>query len=302
MSVQTQEVRFPSGDVHCAATLYLPPNAAAPAPGLVMGNGFANVRQMYLPEYAQAFASAGFAVLAIDYRFLGESDGQPRQQVLPEWQCDDLRNALTWLSQRPDVDSDRLGLWGVSFAGGHALRIASLDRRVKAVVAQVPAIGLWRYLRRSEPAVREAFLAKALADRLDFASSGKPRMIAITGPDETESILGASGYDWHHSNEQRHATFQNAIAAHSLDRIVTYDPAAFVEDISPTPLLLILASDDTTTPSEIARAAFERAGEPKQLMEFSGGHYDVYDDEMTKGRCIATTAAFLVAHLRDGQA
>lgn len=233
MTVQTCDVRFPSAGVDCAGTLYLPPIAATPAAGLVMGNGFANVRQMYLPEYAEAFATAGLAVLTIDYRFLGESDGDPRRQVLPESQCDDLRNALTWLSQRPDVDPDRLGLWGVSFAGGHTLGIAAYDRRVKAVVAQVPAIGLWRYLRRSEPPVREAFLSKALADRLAFVSTGKPRMLAITAPDGTESILGTPGYDWHHDNQQRHATFHNAVAAHSLDRIVSYDPGAFVEDITP---------------------------------------------------------------------
>lgn len=297
MNVQTQEVRFPSDGVSCAAALYLPDDAHPPVPGLVMGNGFANVRQMYLPQYAQAFAASGFAVLVIDYVFLGESEGQPRQQVLPECQCDDLRNALSWLSHQPEIDPDRLGLWGVSFAGGHVLRIAAYDRRVKAVVAQVPAIGLWRYLRRSEPAAREAFLARTLADRLDFASTRHQRMLAITAPDGTESILGVAGYDWHRRNEQQHPTFQNAIAAHSLDRIVAYDPGAFVEDISPTPLLMILADQDTTTPSDIAAAVFDRAGEPKQLMKFAGGHYDVYENETIKQACIATTTSFLLSHL-----
>jgi dienelactone hydrolase len=225
MTGRPQQVRFPSDGLSCAATLYLPPRGAAPAAGLVMGNGFANVRQMYLPTYAEAFAGAGLAVLVIDYRFLGDSDGQPRQQVLPESQCDDLRNALSWLSEHPDVDPDRLALHGTSFAGGHVLRIASYDRRVKAVVAQVPAIGLWRYLRRTARPVREAFLASALTDRLDFARTGKTRMLAITGPENTESILGAAGYAWHYRNEQRHQSFQNAITAHSLDRIVSYDPA-----------------------------------------------------------------------------
>jgi len=121
------------------------------------------------------------------------------------------------LSEHPDVDPDRLALHGTSFAGGHVLRIASYDRRVKAVVAQVPAIGLWRYLRRTARPVREAFLASALTDRLDFARTGKTRMLAITGPENTESILGAAGYAWHYRNEQRHQSFQNAIAAHSLD-------------------------------------------------------------------------------------
>jgi len=297
MTVAPQQVRFPSEGQSCAATLYLPPPSQRPSPGLVMGNGFANVRQMYLPIYAEAFATAGLAVLVIDYRFLGDSEGQPRQQVLPESQCDDLRNALTWLSDRQEVDHDRLALHGTSFAGGHVLRIAAYDRRVKAVVTQVPAIGLWRYLRSSEPRIREAFLSTALTDRLAFARTGTPRMLAITGPEDSESILGAAGYDWHHRNEQQHPTFQNAIAAHSLDRIVSYDPGAFIEDISPTPLLMILADRDTTTPSEVAHAVFDRAGKPKQLLEFAGGHYDVYEDEAVQQRCIAVTTDFLRAHL-----
>lgn len=297
MTGQPKQVRFPSEGQSCAATLYLPPPSDRPSPGLVMGNGFANVRQMYLPAYAEAFATAGLAVLVIDYRFLGESDGQPRQQVLPECQCDDLRNALTWLSDRREVDQDRLALHGTSFAGGHVLRIAAYDRRVKAVVAQVPAIGLWRYLRKSEPSIREAFLSTALADRLAFARTGTPRMLAITGPEGTESILGEAGYDWHHRNQQRHPTFQNAIAAHSMDRIVSYDPGAFIEDVSPTPMLMILADQDITTPSDVAQAVFNRAGKPKQLFEFAGGHYDVYEDDAVQQRCIGVTRDFLRAQL-----
>ena len=160
MNVRVEEVTFRSEGVDCAGTLYVPADATGPLPGLVMGNGFANVRQMYLPAYATAFAAAGLAVLSIDYRYLGESGGRPRQQVLPEAQCDDLRNALTWLSERPEVDAERIGLWGTSFGGGHALRVAALDRRVAAVVAQVPGVGLWRYFRRNEPTVRERFHAR----------------------------------------------------------------------------------------------------------------------------------------------
>jgi len=263
-----------------------------------MANGFANVRHMYLPRYAEAFAAAGFVVMVIDYRYLGDSDGEPRQQVLPESQCDDLRNALTWLSERSAVDPDRLGLWGTSFAAGHALRIASYDRRVKAVVAQVPAIGLWRYLRRSETDVRETFLAKALAERLEFARTGQSRMLAITAPEGQESVLGAAGLDWHIDNEIRHPAFRNAIAAHSLDRIVPYDPGAYVEDISPTPLLMILADNDTTAPIDIARGVYDRVDQPKQLVEFVGGHYDVYDNDAVIQQCVTATVAFLQNHLK----
>jgi uncharacterized protein len=260
MNMYTEEITFCSEGIECAATLYRPAGRTGPLPGLVMGNGFANVRQMYLPTYATAFAAAGLAALTIDYRYLGQSGGQPRQQVLPEAQCDDLRNALTWLAGHPGIDPDRIGLWGTSFAGGHVLRIAATDRRVAAAVAQVPAIGLWRYFRRNEPADRERFLATALTDRLAYAATGQPRPLAITAEQGTESVLGPAGLDWHQRNEQQHDTFCNWIAAHSLDRIIPYDPGAFAEDISPTPLLMILVDADTTTPSQVAREIYQRAG------------------------------------------
>jgi hypothetical protein len=296
--ISVREVRFPSAGLECAATVYQPAALDTPAPGLIMGNGFANVRQMYLPRYAEAFAAAGLVVMTIDYRYLGESDGHPRQQVLPEAQCDDFRNALTWLSAQRSVDQDRLAVWGTSFAGGHVLRVASQDRRVKAAVAQVPAIGLWRYVRTSPAEAREKFLAGALADRLEYARHGQPRLVAITAPPGTESVLGPDGYEWHHRNETRHASFENAIAAHSLDRIVPYDPGAFAEDISPTPLLMILANDDTTTPPAVAQGVFDRAGEPKQLVRFAGDHYDVYENDSVVQRCIHSATHFLTTHLR----
>jgi dienelactone hydrolase len=299
MTILTEEISFPSEGVACRGTLYRPAAATGPLPGLVMGNGFANVRQMCLPAYATAFASAGFAALTIDYRFLGESDGTPRQQVLPEAQCDDLRNALTWLAAHPRLDADRIGLWGTSFAGGHVLRVAAADRRVAAVVAQVPAIGMWRYFRGSEPATREALLASSLADRLAYARTGEPRPLAITAEGGAESILGPTGLEWHRHHEAAHETFHNWIAAHSLDRIVPYDPGAFVEDISPTPLLMVLLDADTTTPSEVAREIYDRVQQPKRLVELSGDHYDVYDVAETREACIAATTGFLIEHLGD---
>jgi hypothetical protein len=297
MSVHSADVTVPSGGLDCAATLFHPTGVAGPLPGVVLGNGFANVRQMSLPSYAAAFAAAGFAALTIDYRYLG-STGTPRQQVLPEEQCDDLRNAITWLSERPEVDARRIALWGTSFAGGHALRIAAVDRRVAAVVAQVPAIGLWRYLRRLDREARERFLATALADRLTYQRTRRARRLAITAEAGTESLLGPRGLDWHRRNEQDHDTFHNWIAAHSLDAIATYDPGAFVEDISPTPVLMILVDDDATTPTDVACAVYDRMREPKRVVTLHGGHYDVYDVPAVRDACIAAATGFLTDQLR----
>jgi fermentation-respiration switch protein FrsA (DUF1100 family) len=55
-----------------------------------------------------------------------------------------------------------------------------------------------------------------------------------------------------------------------------YEPGHWITRISPTPLLMVVGSHDTTTPADFALAAYERALEPKSLEIFPGGHYDAY--------------------------
>jgi cephalosporin-C deacetylase-like acetyl esterase len=78
--------------------------------------------------------------LLFDYRHFGASGGEPRQRVSPHDQIEDYRIALTCLSLLPEVDADRLGVWGTSFSGGHVLHVGAYDPRVKVVVSQVGAM------------------------------------------------------------------------------------------------------------------------------------------------------------------
>ena len=64
---------------------------------------------------------------------------EPRNQIFALEMVEDYRNALTWLSQRPEVDSNRIGIWGTSYSGGLCLYVGTHDKRVKAVVAEVPS-------------------------------------------------------------------------------------------------------------------------------------------------------------------
>ena len=139
-------VTFWSDGVRCAADLLIPDAADGAGPGLVIGHGF-NQTRAALGAESEYFCAAGYVVLAIDYRSYGESEGEPRQHIDPRRQSDDVRNALTYLSQRDEVDPERLGIWGVSFAGGVFLHAAAFDHRVKAVVAQSPIVNGRRWIR-----------------------------------------------------------------------------------------------------------------------------------------------------------
>ncbi|WP_084786410.1 alpha/beta hydrolase [Mastigocladopsis repens] len=63
-------------------------------------------------------------------------------------QHEDFRNAITWTQLQSEVDPERIGLWGFSYSGGHALHLAAFDPRVKAIVAQMPTVNAFLISRR----------------------------------------------------------------------------------------------------------------------------------------------------------
>ena len=145
--VRSEKVTFRSEGVRCAADLYLPEGHARslPRPGLVMGHGFSIVREA-LVEQARYLVKAGYVALAIDYRTFGESEGEPRGQLFPLNEVEDFRNGISYLQGREEVSPERIGIWGTSFGGAVVIYTAAVDRRVKAVVAQVPVVNGRRWM------------------------------------------------------------------------------------------------------------------------------------------------------------
>src|SRR5258708_2879536 len=119
-------ITFPSQGLNCTGWLYVPDplSDGKKAPAIVMANAFSAVKEMYYANYAEPLARAGFVALSFDYRHYGESEGEPRSQLFPQEQLDDLRNAITWLADQPEVDADRIGAWGMCLGGGHVLALA----------------------------------------------------------------------------------------------------------------------------------------------------------------------------------
>jgi uncharacterized protein len=145
-----QHVTFPGQRLNCAGWLYTPDNLGQgeSRPAIVMARGFSAVKEMYLANFAEKFVEAGLVVLVFDYRYFGDSEGEPRRRLILAEQHEDYKNAITWLSQRPEVDRDRIGILGSSYSGGHVLHLAAFDRRIKATVAQVPLVNGWENAQR----------------------------------------------------------------------------------------------------------------------------------------------------------
>src|ERR1700738_5067190 len=152
-----QDIAFNAEGTTLRGWLYTPESGNGPFPTIVMAHGFSAVKEMYLDKFAEAFAQAGLAALVFDNRNFGASDGEPRQEIDPWLQTRDYRDAITWASSLPEVDPDRIGIWGSSYSGAHVLVVGAIDRRVKAVVSQVPLISGHANARRL---IRPDFIAQ----------------------------------------------------------------------------------------------------------------------------------------------
>jgi fermentation-respiration switch protein FrsA (DUF1100 family) len=253
---------------------------AGTAPAVVMAHGFSAVKEMYLDKFAEVFAGAGLNVLVFDNRCFGASDGEPRQEIDPWAQVRDYRHAITYASTLPEVDPARIGIWGSSYSGGHVLVVAAIDRRVKAVVSQVPLVSGHDNLRAL---VRSDFIAGLReqfdADRLARFRGEPPAMVPVVAEDPLapSALPTPDSWQWFTETGKNLApAWRNEVTLRSVEMFTEYEPASYLPYISPTPLLMLVAFGDHLVPSELATAAFSRAHEPKQLIVLPGGHFDAY--------------------------
>ena len=275
-----RDVAFDAEGVTLRGWFYPAEGGPGLAPAIVMAHGFSAVKEMYLDSFAEVFGAAGLNVLVFDNRNFGASDGEPRQEIDPVAQVRDYRHAITWACGLPEVDPLRIGIWGSSYSGGHVLVVAAADRRVKAIVSQVPVISGSANLRALVRADLIAGLQCILRRRSCGAvRRGGPGIVAccIRGPVRRRSLPTPDSWTWFTETAKLRApAWRNEVTLRSVEMFAEYEPAAYIPLISPTPLLLIPAREDHLTPAHLAIDAYEKALEPKKLVILPGGHFDAY--------------------------
>ena len=297
-----RDIEFPSRGSRCRGWLYVPDASVVkqPAPAIVMAHGFSAVKEMFqLSSYAERFEEAGFVTLVFDFRFLGASDGNPRGQIMSNEQQEDYRNAITWMSLRPEVDADRIGVWGTSLSGGHVLHLAAFDQRIKVVVAQVPTIDpVKQIVHRGGKDALERLMGMLAKDRTQRFQDGTVNYVKIVGlPGELSLLSVPDAHEAMTRNAVGAPNWINQVTLESLENYVEYVPTASIELISPTPLLMVLAEQDSLIPVELARAAFDRAGGPKKLEVFPCGHFEVYETEPWFSKAVSSMVEWYTKYL-----
>jgi dienelactone hydrolase len=274
-----QTLTFPAeGGIELTAWLFLPTQRTQPLPAITMAHGYAATRYHGIERLAEALATAGFAVLLHDHRGFGDSGGEPRQDVNPWQQIADWRSAISYLQERPEVDEKRIGLWGPSYAGGHAIVLGATDRRLKAVVSWVPTIDGHATGQRRVPPERIDALEAAFAADDRAQLKGQPLAMQLIVSDDMS--VNASYRDpisiQFFLQPIPEGKWKNKVTLRSTRWARMYEPGRWVDRVSPTPLLLVVATHDHSTGTDLALKAYEKALQPKKLVLIQGGHYSAY--------------------------
>jgi cephalosporin-C deacetylase-like acetyl esterase len=276
--VQRQDVEFTAeGGVTLRGWLFIP-EASGPRPAITMAHGYAGVRDHGLERFARVFAEDGFVVLLHDHRGFGVSDGEPRRDVDPWRQIADWRRAISYLENRPEVDPKRIGLWGSSYAGGHAIVLGATDRRLRAVVAQVPTTSGYEQGLRRIPPDQVAALEESFAEDERRQFRGEPpahQAVVSADPSVPASYRSQDAIDFYNQPAPE-GVWQNDVTVRSTRAARMYEPGTWISRVSPTPLLLVVALSDAIIVTDLALAAYERALQPKKLVTVAGGHFDPY--------------------------
>jgi fermentation-respiration switch protein FrsA (DUF1100 family) len=297
-----RDIEFDAEGTTLRGWFVLPDQGRSPFPTVVMSHGFSALKEMALDQYAERFARAGMASVVYDNRNFGTSDGEPRQEIDPWAQVRDYRHAITFATTLAEVDPSRIGVWGSSYSGGHVLVVSAIDRRVRCVVAQAPLISGWRNVLRF---VRSDLVAMYRGqfddDRAARYRGEPPAMVPVVAEGPLDPCAIPTPDSWQFFTELKKTvapTWRNEVTLRSVEMLTEYEPGTYIERISPTPLLMVIAARDHVTVADEALAAYERAREPKKLMLIDGGHFAVYGDHFDD---VADAAAdWFTQHLHGG--
>ncbi len=272
-------VEFMSEGATLRGRLYSRADASRASALVVMAHGFsATIDGMTADRYAEAFHRAGFAVLLYDHRNLGISDGEPRQEINRWVQARGYRDAINFAENLPEIDANRIAIWGDSSSGGEVMVVGAVDRRVKAIVAQVPACG-----REPSPPDPDGKLFEQLHETFLHGNvSAAPETTRGPHPVVTFDQMSVpsflepiTAFHWFIQYGARFGThWKNWVTLASPDTPAPFHAGLCAPHLQASLLIVMSPQDEMPGANPtVTRQVFALAPQPKELYEIDGGHF-----------------------------
>jgi fermentation-respiration switch protein FrsA (DUF1100 family) len=289
--VTVQKVSFKNQyQLNIVGNLFIPKglDSAIRSPAIIVGHPMGAVKEQSSNLYAQKLAEQGFVTLSLDLSFWGESEGQPRNAVLPDMYAEDFSAAVDYLGTRPFIDRQRIGVLGICGSGSFVISAAKIDPRMKAI-ATVSMYDMGAAnrngLKHSQTLEqRKQVIAAAAEQRYAEFTGGKVEYTGgtVQGLQADTHPIQREFFDFYRtlrgeftpaSSTPQHTTRPTLS---SNTKFMNFYPFADIESISPRPMLFI--AGENAHSREFSEEAFRLAGEPKELVIVpNSGHVDLYD-------------------------
>lgn len=300
-------VEVESDGVTLRGWLYEPASRPEQIPALVMIHGFsATVDGMVADRYAEAFAETGVAVVLVDTRGFGRSDGEPRCQINPWVEARDYLACIDHLAGMDGIDPEAIAVWGDSLSGRVAAVVAAVDRRVAAVMVQVPAFGDELEPPDVDGSRFDTIRSIVLDNTFGSYAAELLGPMPVVSPDQLSApsfLTPITAFRWFIDYGARFGTgWKNQATMRVIDTPVEFSPQPCVPHID-VPFLLVVAEEDEMPMCDaaIARQVHASSSGPREVFEVGGGHFELlYHDSECYTAAVDAQRSFLRTHLLRG--
>lgn len=276
-------------------------------PGILLCHGYGGRREQLNNAYARKFAALGCVVLCFDYRGYGDSDGkllrigdresvqedgsysthvaEVREVVKVSDQLEDARSALAFLLGEPNVDPERIGIWGSSMGGAIALETACRFKNTKALITQIGNVNPQCQIREFDAGGdlpnKEHFKSseEAWVERISLArGTQSPFREVRPHPGSPEKYKVRGALDW--------------------DDYRDFDPMRRIDELRAATLIIDAKDEELFDPRNYGEYLYNRICDrlPSRYELIPGQHYDLYAGDGYYA-ALELEKAWIVSHL-----
>ena len=299
-----ERITFPSHGVGLVGN-FCKPGQSGKAPAVVILGPILSVKEQSPIQYATRLAKMGFAALAFDARYHGESGGEPRRLESLKAKEEDVQAALDYLAARPDVDPTRLYLLGVCNGTNEMMQVATRDPRVKAL-----ALVSGNYLIKENmvgllgsEAIWNEHVARAAAAKAKFDATGVVDYAPIVAPSGHEQLLPPLPiWEWYNRWAYAgpvwafHGKWENRFATMSEAETLSFDALAAAKQVNkPT---LVIHGEMSDGGYAFAKQVFAALPTPdkKAVWDDHTVHFQYYEDPVVLDRATAQVVQWFGQH------
>jgi fermentation-respiration switch protein FrsA (DUF1100 family) len=282
-----EQFEFQSSGERIRGHLFLP--SGKPIAALVLTGPLTSVKEQASGAHARALAERGFAALAFDHRYFGESGGQPRQFENPRAKIEDIRAALAAVKERPRMRGLPLAAVGVCAGAGY---MAAAVAEEPSFVAFAGIAGFYAEATRESIAASQARIDRGRAAERKWLETGVVETIPAVAPDGGDVGMPLrEAYDFYGTARGAVPNYVNGFAVQSFAYTTPFDANGVSRSIKvPT---LVVHSENALSPALARKFIAGLAGPHEELWLRSVGQIDFYDDPQLIARAADAVAEFL---------